>query len=139
MGPRQFIADQLLAKTDVIRAMHERVQLCQDPQTEFAFLRESLGASRINRTLQVDGHTILQEQRAAEIYDEIGQETLAVSATDPIVDNKHSRPLLLQKRRRRLTEENCRKVLVPGDKVFWKERPESVQKNPQRKVYGSVV
>ena len=33
---RQFIADQLLAKADVIRAMHERVQLCQDPQTEFA-------------------------------------------------------------------------------------------------------
>ena len=31
VGPRQFIADQLLAKADVIRAMHERVQLCQDP------------------------------------------------------------------------------------------------------------
>ena len=44
MGPRQFLADQLLAKADVIRAMHERVQLCQDPQTEFA-LRESLGVS----------------------------------------------------------------------------------------------
>ena len=39
VGPRQFIADQLLAKADVIRAMHERVQLCQDPQTEFALLR----------------------------------------------------------------------------------------------------
>ena len=32
---RQFIADQLLSKADVIRAMHERVQLCQEPQTEF--------------------------------------------------------------------------------------------------------
>ena len=42
-GPRQFIADQLLAKADVIRATHERVQLCQDPQTVFAPLRESLG------------------------------------------------------------------------------------------------
>ena len=27
--------------------MLERVQLCQDPHTEFAFLRESLGVSRI--------------------------------------------------------------------------------------------
>ena len=25
--------------------MHERVQLCQDPQTEFAVLRESIGVS----------------------------------------------------------------------------------------------
>ena len=36
VGPRQYITDQLLGKPDVIRAMHERVQLCQDPQTEFA-------------------------------------------------------------------------------------------------------
>ena len=40
VGPRQYIADQLLAKADVSRAVHERVQLCQDPQTEFALLRE---------------------------------------------------------------------------------------------------
>ena len=32
VGPRQFIADQLLANADVIRAMHENVQLCQDLQ-----------------------------------------------------------------------------------------------------------
>ena len=48
----------------------------QDPQTEFALLRESLGASRINHILQVQGHTILQEQRAAEICDEAGQQSL---------------------------------------------------------------
>ena len=41
-----------------IRAMHERVQLCQDPQTESALLRESLGVSRINHILRVHGHTI---------------------------------------------------------------------------------
>ena len=76
MGPRQFIADQLLAKADVIRAMHERVHLCQDPQTEVALLRECLGVSRINHILRVHGHTILQEQRAAEIYDEVGQRSL---------------------------------------------------------------
>ena len=41
VGRRQFIADWLLAKAEVIRAMRERVQLSQDLQTEFAFLRES--------------------------------------------------------------------------------------------------
>ena len=76
MGPRQFIAEQLLAKADVIRAMHERVQLCQDPQTEFALFCGRLGVSRINHILRVHGHTILQEQRTAEIYDEVGQRSL---------------------------------------------------------------
>ena len=33
VGSRQFIADQLLAKADVIRVVHERVQLCEDTQT----------------------------------------------------------------------------------------------------------
>ena len=45
-----------LSKADVIRAMHERVQLCQDPQTECALLRESLGVSRFNHILRVHGH-----------------------------------------------------------------------------------
>ena len=56
-GPRQFIADQLWVKADVIRAVHERVEVCQDPQTEFALFRESLGVSRINHILRV--HEIL--------------------------------------------------------------------------------
>ena len=47
VGPRQHIADQLLGEADVVQATPERVQLCQDPQTEFALLRESLGVSRI--------------------------------------------------------------------------------------------
>ena len=76
VGSRQFITDQLSSKADVIRAMHERVQLCQDPHTEFAVLRESLGGSRINHLLRVHGHTILEEQSAAEVYDEIGQRSL---------------------------------------------------------------
>ena len=39
--PRQYIADQLFAKADVIRSMHERVQLCQDPQTGALVSEES--------------------------------------------------------------------------------------------------
>ena len=61
--------------------MHERVQLCQDPETEFALLRESFGVSRINHILRVHGPrnlrretAILQEKRAADIYDEVGAE-----------------------------------------------------------------
>ena len=76
VGPRQFIADQLLAKVDVIRAMHERVQLCQHHEKDVALLREGLGVGRINHILRVHGHDILQEKRAAEIYDEVGQRSL---------------------------------------------------------------
>ena len=65
VGPRQYSAD-------VVRAMHERVQLCQDLQTEFAVLRES----QPHHILRAHGNTILQEQRAAEIYDEVGQRSL---------------------------------------------------------------
>ena len=56
--------------------MHARVQLCQDPQTEFALLRESLGDSRVNHILRVHGHTLLQERRSAEIFDEVGLTSL---------------------------------------------------------------
>ena len=72
VGSRQFIADQLLSKADVIRAIHERVPLCHEPQTEFALFRVSLGDSRVNHILRVHGRKILEEQSAAVVYDEIG-------------------------------------------------------------------
>ena len=64
VGPRQFIADQLLAG-----------QLCHDPQTEFALPRESWRQSYQPHP-PVHGHTILQEKRAAEIYGEVEQRSL---------------------------------------------------------------
>ena len=73
MGPRQYTADQLLAKADVIRTMHERVQLCQGPAD--ALLRQSLGVSGTNHILRVHGQTILQEKEAAQIFD-VGQRSL---------------------------------------------------------------
>ena len=66
--PRRCIADELLSKMDVVRAMHKRVQLCQDPRTAFAFIREGLGVSRINHTFRVHGHTILTEEAAAKNF-----------------------------------------------------------------------
>ena len=57
-------------------AVHERVQLYQDPQTEFSLLRGSLGVSRINHILRIHSHTILEEQSVAAVCHEIGQRTL---------------------------------------------------------------
>ena len=50
--------------------------------------------------------------------DSVRKETHVVSATDPIVDRRHNRPLLAQKRGHRLTEKNLRKVLVPEEGVL---------------------
>ena len=69
------VTDQLATKADVLRAMHERVQLCQDPQTEFA-LRERLGVRRINHIRRVHGHNNLHERQAAIIFDEVGRKSL---------------------------------------------------------------
>ena len=68
LGPRQCVADQLLANANVIRARHERVQLCQDLQTEFAHIRESLGVSRVNRFFPVHEDMILEEESAARTF-----------------------------------------------------------------------
>ena len=62
--------------------MHEHVQLCQDPQTEFALLREILGVSRIDHILRVHGHTIPHEEEAATIFDEVGQRSLGGLGTE---------------------------------------------------------
>ena len=64
MGPRQFIADQLLAKAGVIRATSV-FRCARTHRTEFAL-----------HILRVHGHTILQEKRVAAIYHEVGQRSL---------------------------------------------------------------
>ena len=70
VGPRRCLTDQLLAEADIIWALHERLQVCHDPQTQCALFRESLGVSRINHILRVHGHTILKTS------DEVGQRSL---------------------------------------------------------------
>ena len=44
---------------------HERVQFCQDLQKEFALLRESLGASRINHILRPHDSALKSSQHSA--------------------------------------------------------------------------
>ena len=57
--------------------MRERVQLCQDPQTEFAVLYESLEASRVNHIFRVHRHIILEEERAVRFFDAVAGEALS--------------------------------------------------------------
>ena len=71
VGPRQCVADQLLAKADVIRAMHEREQLCQDPRTEFPRVLASAELTTFSECMVI----ILQEKEAAKIF-EVGQRSL---------------------------------------------------------------
>ena len=40
------------------------------------------GVSRINHILRVHGHTILEVQRAAEVYDEIGQPVFSKGSSE---------------------------------------------------------
>ena len=56
--------------------------------------------------------------------DSAHEKTLAVSATEVIVDRKYNRALLLQMRSHRLTEENLER-LVPEEKALLEENAES--------------
>ena len=68
-GPASFLAEQLYRKTKVVKTMHERLQVCQDPQTELVLARESLGAGRVNHIPRVYGHVLSERGGAAEAFD----------------------------------------------------------------------
>ena len=73
VGVRSCVGSQLESKADVIRAKLERIQLCQDPLAEFAFIRESLGVSRVPHILRERGHQILEEAVAPRAFDDVGR------------------------------------------------------------------
>ena len=75
-GPATYVANQLARKTKVIQAMHERVQLCHDAQTELVLAKQSLGAGRVNHILRVHGHRVAGTGGATEAFDGVGQATL---------------------------------------------------------------
>ena len=101
-GPRLHIADQLTSFAPCMNA-----QLCQDPQTELAIRRESLGVSRINHIFRLHSHTNLQEREAAKVFDEIRQtlstedssEQATLSASQAMMPAQHTSELSLQPRR----------------------------------------
>ena len=51
---------QVTRNKDVLKAMRERTQVCQGPDTEFVLARESLGVRRANRIQRLHGHTMLE-------------------------------------------------------------------------------
>jgi len=75
-GPSSAVAEQLLQKTKVVQAMHERVQFCQDAQTEFMLARQSLGVSRVNHIFRVHGHSLALSRAVAQKFDDIGEASL---------------------------------------------------------------
>ena len=75
-GPPETITNQLEKKTHVVKAMHERVQLCQSPQTEFVLARDSLGVGRVNHILRVHGHRLAEQDGVAAKFDEVGRHSL---------------------------------------------------------------
>ena len=75
-GPAHFVTAQLETKTAVVKAMHERVQLCQDSQSEFILARESLGVGRVNHILRVHGHHLAENGGATNKFDDVGRRSL---------------------------------------------------------------
>ena len=71
------------------------------------------------------------------------KESLAVSVIEKhrdtaVTDKRDNRPLLLQNRGHRLSAKAIESFWSQRSKSFLNERPKSVQKFPQRKVYESV-
>ena len=56
--------------------MHERIELCADPQSEFALTRQSLGVGRVNHILRVHGHRLAEDGRALAVFDSLGRGAL---------------------------------------------------------------
>ena len=73
VGPRWCVANQLQPEADVIRAMHERVQLCQGPQVESDLIRESLSVSRVTHICpSARAHDPGRGKRSQKNFDEVG-------------------------------------------------------------------
>jgi len=76
VGPPEAVAEQLDEKAKVVKAMHERIQICQDPLIEFILLRESLGVGRVNHILRVHGYELAERGGAAAVYDGVGRASM---------------------------------------------------------------
>lgn len=59
-GTAEAVDAQLERKVQVVTAMHERVAVCNDVQTEHVLCRQSLGVGRVNHILRVHGHELLE-------------------------------------------------------------------------------
>ena len=76
-GPDSSIDEQMWNKVKVVKAMQERVAICQDPQTEHVLNRQSLGIGPVNHLLRVHGSELAKRPGRLEAFDEVTK-----SATD---------------------------------------------------------
>ena len=56
--------------------MHERVQVCANPQTELVLAGDSLGVSRVNHILRVHGARLAENGEALNAFDTLGKDAL---------------------------------------------------------------
>lgn len=52
-GPATAVREHVKAKAKVVRAMHERINTCQDPQAEHGLGRQSLGPATSSESMEV--------------------------------------------------------------------------------------
>ena len=76
VGGPQAVAEQLQQKVEVVRAMHSKIVICQDVQTENVLSKQSLGIGRINHILRVHGHALLGNPEQIRGFDDIAKTTL---------------------------------------------------------------
>ena len=73
-GDLDAIERQLERKTEVVKAIQERIATVNDVQTEHVLNRDSLGVCRVNHILRVHGTTLHRENSAAlRQFDESGR------------------------------------------------------------------
>ena len=72
IGSPEAVAQQLDQKTKVVKAMHERVRLCQNPQTEFVLAN----IGRANHIICVHGHGLADQHGSAAKFDDVGRISL---------------------------------------------------------------
>ena len=68
-GPQAALEAQIQQKVEVVRAMHERVAIASDPQTERVLDRECLGVGRVNHILRAHGDQLLRGGETLDRFD----------------------------------------------------------------------
>ena len=75
-GPVEALRRQLAQKAKVVEAMHEKVAICADVQTEHVLCRQSLRVGRVNHILRVQGHDLALEHAPLDAFDSLAKETM---------------------------------------------------------------
>ena len=94
----------------------------QDAQLRMQGLKTGIVKNQRGKNVSEDRRVGECELSSREQTDSVQEEAVAVFATEVLVDNVHNRPLLLQERRHRVTEENYRKRVKTNPKGTYTNR-----------------